>query len=599
MENQVYTEEKLKEVRKKYLEERDKRLREDANQQWKETSGDFSYFVEDPYINHKESRESLKTTHQIVIIGAGFGGMLAAARLIEAGFDDILIIEKAGGFGGTWYWNRYPGAYCDVESYVYLPMLEETGFVPKEKYTNATECLEYCNILADKYGLFEKVVFQTEVVSNTWHEEKKEWVVETDKQDLISAQYVVHSNGPLNRPKLPGIDGIKDFKGHTFHTSRWDYEYTGGSSLGELSNLNDKRVAVIGTGATAIQCIPHLGSAAKDLYVFQRTPSAVDIRNNRPTDVDWLQNQEAGWQAKRRRNYESIISGIPVEEDLVDDGWTEAFKDLFAFMQDHDLLKSGAEGIAKAMEIADLKKMEKIRNLASEILDDQETAENLMPYYRWLCKRPCFNDDYLKTFNLPNAHLIDTNGKGVTRITPKGIVANDIEYEVDCIIFATGFEVGTDYSRRAGYGIYGRNGINIEEKFSMTKGYESLFGMHAKEFPNAFFFGIGQTGFSSTYTYALDEQAIHLSYLLSRAREMGTKTIEPTQEAVDEWVQTIIEKARVSKEFQEQCTPGYYNLEGAVNQLQQNNTYGGGPIEFFDLMEEWRSEGILKGLELK
>ena len=599
MDNQVYTEEKLKEVRKKYLEERDKRLREDANKQWNETSGDFSYFVDDPYINREESRESLKTKHQIVIIGAGFGGMLAAARLIEVGFEDILIIEKAGGFGGTWYWNRYPGAYCDVESYVYLPMLEETGFVPKEKYTNATECLEYCNILANRYGLFEKVIFQTEVVSNTWHEEKKEWIVETDKQDAISAQYVVHSNGPLNRPKLPGIEGINDFKGHTFHTSRWDYEYTGGSSAGELSNLGDKRVAVIGTGATAIQCIPHLGSAAKELYVFQRTPSAVDIRNNRPTDIDWLQNQEAGWQAKRRRNYESIISGMPVEEDLVDDGWTEAFKDLFAFMQDHDLLKSGAEGIAKAMEIADLKKMEKIRNLASDILNDQETAENLKPYYRWLCKRPCFNDDYLKTYNLPNAHLIDTNGKGVTRITPKCVVANDIEFEVDCIIFATGFEVGTDYSRRAGYGIYGRGGINIEEKFSMTKGYESLFGMHAKEFPNAFFFGIGQTGFSSTYTYALDEQAIQLSYLLSRAKEMGAKIIEPTQEAIDEWVQTIIEKARVSKEFQEQCTPGYYNLEGAVNQLPQNNTYGGGPIEFFDLMEEWRSEGKLKGLELK
>jgi cyclohexanone monooxygenase len=599
MNNQVYTEEKLKEVRKKYLEERDKRLREDANQQWNETSGDFSYFVDDPYINQNESRASLKTKHQIVIIGAGFGGMLAAARLTEAGFDDILIIEKAGGFGGTWYWNRYPGAYCDVESYVYLPMLEETGFVPKEKYTNATECLEYCNILANRYGLFEKVIFQTEVVSNRWHEEKKEWIVETDKQDTISAQFIVHSNGPLNRPKLPGIEGINNFKGHTFHTSRWDYQYTGGSSSGELSNLNDKKVAVIGTGATAIQCIPHLGAAAKALYVFQRTPSAVDIRNNRLTDIDWLQNQEAGWQAKRRKNYESIISGMPVEEDLVDDGWTEAFKDLFAFMQDHDLLKSGAEGIAKAMEIADLKKMEKIRNLASDILDDQETAENLKPYYRWLCKRPCFNDDYLKTYNLPNAHLIDTNGKGVTRITPNGVVANDIEYEVDCIIFATGFEVGTDYSRRAGYGIYGRGGLNIEEKFSMTKGYESLFGMHAKEFPNSFFFGIGQTGFSSTYTYALDEQAIQLSYLLSRAREMGAKTIEPTQEAVDEWVQTIIEKARVSKEFQENCTPGYYNLEGAVNQLPQNNTYGGGPIEFFDLMEEWRREGNLKGLELK
>ena len=599
MDNQVYTEEKLKEVRKKYLEERDKRLREDANQQWKETSGDFSYFVEDPYIDQKESRELLQTKHQIVIIGAGFGGMLAAARLVEAGFDDILIIEKAGGFGGTWYWNRYPGAYCDVESYVYLPMLEETGFIPKEKYTNASECLEYCNILAKKYGLFEKVIFQTEVVSNKWVEEKNEWLVETDKQDAISAQFVVHSNGPLNRPKLPGINGINDFKGHTFHTSRWDYEYTGGSHSGELSNLKDKRVGVIGTGATAIQCIPHLGSSAKELYVFQRTPSAVDIRNNRVTDANWLQNQESGWQAKRRRNYESIISGLPVEEDLVDDGWTEAFKDLFAFMQDSDLLKAGAEGIGKAMEIADLKKMEKIRKLASDLLEDQETAENLKPYYRWLCKRPCFNDDYLKTYNLSNAHLVDTNGNGVDKITSNGIVANGIEYEVDCIVFATGFEVGTDYSRRAGYDILGRDGLNIEEKFSMTKGYESLFGLHAKEFPNAFFFGIGQTGFSSTYTYALDEQAIHLAYVLSKAREKSANTVEPVQESIDEWVQTIIEKARISREFQEQCTPGYYNLEGAVNQLPQNNTYGGGPIEFFDLMEEWRSEGSLKGLELK
>jgi cyclohexanone monooxygenase len=525
--------------------------------------------------------------------------MRAAARLVEAGFDDILIIEKAGGFGGTWYWNRYPGAYCDVESYVYLPMLEETGFIPKEKYTNASECLEYCNILAKKYGLFEKVIFQTEVVSNKWVEEKNEWLVETDKQDAISAQFVVHSNGPLNRPKLPGIKGINDFKGHTFHTSRWDYEYTGGSHSGELSNLKDKRVGVIGTGATAIQCIPHLGSSAKELYVFQRTPSAVDIRNNRVTDANWLQNQESGWQAKRRRNYESIISGLPVEEDLVDDGWTEAFKDLFAFMQDSDLLKAGVEGIGKAMEIADLKKMEKIRKLASDLLEDQETAENLKPYYRWLCKRPCFNDDYLKTYNLSNAHLIDTNGNGVDKITSNGIVANGIEYEVDCIVFATGFEVGTDYSRRAGYNILGRDGLNIEEKFSMTKGYESLFGLHAKEFPNAFFFGIGQTGFSSTYTYALDEQAIHLAYVLSKAREKCAITVEPVQESIDEWVQTIIEKARISKEFQEQCTPGYYNLEGALNQLPQNNTYGGGPIEFFDLMEEWRSEGSLKGLELK
>ena len=204
--------------------------------------------------------------------------MLAAVRLHEAGIGDFKIIEKGGDFGGTWYWNRYPGASCDIESYIYLPLLEKTGFIPKQKYTNAPETLEYCKVVAEKYELHKRAILQTEVTSTDWHEETRRWTVSTSRQDNIKARYVVHANGPLNRPKLPAIKGINDYKGHTFHTSRWDYNYTRGDSHGGLSGLKDKRVAVIGTGATAVQCVPHLGASAQHLYVFQRTPSSIDVR---------------------------------------------------------------------------------------------------------------------------------------------------------------------------------------------------------------------------------------------------------------------------------------------------------------------------------
>ena len=253
---------------KKYQEERDKRIRADGNDQYQEVTGEFAYFVEDPYVEQKIDREPIEEDVEVVIVGGGFGGMLAAVRLHEAGIGDFKIIEKGGNFGGTWYWNRYPGASCDIESYVYLPLLEKTGFVPKQKYTNAPETLEYCNVIAEKYELHERAILQTEVTSTDWDEETRRWTVSTNRQDNIKARYVVHSNGPLNRPKLPAIKGINDYKGHTFHTSRWDYDYTGGDSHGGLTGLKDKRVAVIGTGATAVQCVPHLGASAQQLYIL-------------------------------------------------------------------------------------------------------------------------------------------------------------------------------------------------------------------------------------------------------------------------------------------------------------------------------------------
>jgi len=612
-------------LREKYRAERNKRVRTDGNDQYLEVSGDFSHYVDDPYVEPFD-RDPLAEEVEVVIIGGGFGGMLAAARLIEHGITDIKIIEKGGGFGGTWYWNRYPGASCDIESYVYLPMLEETGFVPRQKYTDAPETLEYCQVLAEKFGLSDVALMQTEVVSTRWDEESRRWTVSTNRQDCINARYVVHSNGPLNRPKLPAIKGISNFKGHTFHTSRWDYDYTGGNSHGGLDKLHDKRVAIIGTGATAVQCVPHLGAGAKELYVFQRTPSSISIRNNKPTDPNWLNTQKPGWQDERRTNFESLMTGAPVKEDLVSDGWTEAFRRLFGQLQDErpsniklaawalgglfspDMYRLGAKqyitnkvmkhlDVENKVELADMANMERVRARAHETVEDKETAESLKPYYRQFCKRPCFHDEYLETYNLPNVHLADTGGRGVEEFTEKGVVFDGKEYEVDCIIFATGFEVGTDYSRRAGYGISGVDGMTVSDKWS--DGLATFHGMHAKGFPNCFFFGPAQSGFTATYTFSLDENSTHLAHILSEAKKRGATRIEASQKAEDDWVQTIIDKARLTAEFQKSCTPGYYNNEGHVNALPQNNIYGGGPIEFFALMKKWRSKGKLQGLELE
>ena len=612
-------------LRKKYRSERDKRLRQDGNEQYQEVSGEFSYFVEDPYVEEKIEREPLTDEVDVVIIGGGFGGMLAAARLREKGIDNFKIIEKGADFGGTWYWNRYPGASCDIESYIYFPLLEETGFVPKQKYTNAPETLEYCKIICEKFNLYENACLQTEVNSTVWNEDTGRWLVKTNLNDEIKARYVVHSNGPLNRPKLPAIKGINSFKGHTFHTSRWDYEYTGGDSHGNLDNLKDKKIAIIGTGATAVQCVPHLGAGAEQLYVFQRTPSSIDVRNNQPTDPDWISTQKEGWHDERRKNFETLLTGGQVKEDLVSDGWTEAFRLLFGSLREKapskmkmaswaassifspEMYKKGfkaymtdkameAMDIRNAMQMADFQKMEQVRARADKVVKDEKTAESLKPYYNQFCKRPCFHDEYLDTFNRPNVELIDTDGKGLEEISEKGIVFNGKEYEVDCIIFATGFEVGTEYSRRAGYQIHGVDGKTVTQKWQ--NGLATFHGMHSRGFPNAFFFGPAQSGFTATYTYSLDEQSIHLAYILEKIIDKGATRVEASQEAEEQWIQTIIEKARLTADFQENCTPGYYNNEGKINQTPQNNTYGGGPIEFFSLMKKWRSKDSLEGLEI-
>jgi cyclohexanone monooxygenase len=585
-------------LRSKYREERDKRLRPDGNDQYIEVKGTFAHFVDDPYVEPGFSRAPLTDEVEVVVVGGGFGGLLAGARLRETGIDDVRIVEKGGDFGGTWYWNRYPGAQCDVESYIYLPLLEEIGYVPTEKYARAPEILAHSRAIGRKYDLYRGACFQTEVTEMRWEEGSARWIVSTNRGDRLRSRYVVMANGPLNRPKLPGIGGIESFRGHSFHTSRWDYAYTGGDSNGNLTGLRGKRVGIIGTGATAVQCVPHLGAAAEHLYVFQRTPSSIDVRGNRPTDPEWAKNLQPGWQRQRMDNFNILVTGGFQEEDLVSDGWTDIIRKLLVMVRKDEGGAVSRDGIAKTMELADFQKMEQIRARVDSIVRDPQTAEALKPYYRQFCKRPCFHDDYLATFNRPNVTLVDTQGRGVERVTPKGVVAGGVEYELDCLIYATGFEVGTDYSRRAGYEIVGRGGLSLTEKWK--DGVATLHGMYTRSFPNCFIMGPQQAGFTVNFPHLLDEQSKHIACVVKHAVDNDLRTIEVSEEAEKDWVDTIIQLAVLARDFLESCTPGYYNNEGKpAERSGQNGFYGGGSVEFFRILRDWRAAGELKGLELR
>ena len=586
-------------LREKYRAERDKRLRPDGNAQYVEIKDRFAHYIEDPYVEPGFTREPLTDHVDVVIIGGGFGGLLAGARLRDAGVQSIRIIEKGGDFGGTWYWNRYPGAQCDVEAYIYLPLLEELNYVPKEKYSHAPEILEHSRRIGEHYDLYRDACFQTEVTEMRWDDDDARWVISTTRGDRMTAQFVCMPTGPLNRPKLPGIEGIETFGGHSFHTSRWDYDYTSGSSEGNLTGLHGKRVGIIGTGATAVQCVPHLGEAAEHLYVFQRTPSSIDVRANRPTDPEWATSLEPGWHKYRMDNFNTLVTGGFAEEDLVSDGWTDIIRNLLlTFRQSEGGEALDFPTIQKKMELADFQKMNQIRARVDEIIEDPNTADALKPYYRQFCKRPCFHDEYLQTFNRSNVTLVDTEGKGVERITEKGVVANGVEYELDCIIYATGFEVGTDYTRRAGFELYGRDGATLTQAW--RNGVRTMHGMHSRGFPNCFIMGPQQSGFTVNFPHMLDEQARHIAYTVEHALSNDIKSLEVSEEAEQAWVDAVINAAVMGREFLKECTPGYYNNEGMVSELAvQNGFYGGGSIAFFKILEDWRNDGELRGLEVR
>ena len=581
-------------LRARYRAERDKRLRADGNEQYVEVAGRFAHFLEDPY-TPAAPRAPQTDAFDVLVVGGGFGGLLAAARLREAGVTSLRVVEKAGDFGGTWYWNRYPGAACDIESYIYLPLLEEMGFMPSRKYARAAEILDYSRRIARHYGLYEGALLSTEVTRMDWDEEESRWIVHTNRGDALRPRFVVLANGPLNRPKLPGIPGLERFAGHSFHTSRWDYAYTGGNAEGGLDRLSDKVVGIIGTGATAVQCVPHLAEGAKQLFVFQRTPSSIDVRADRPTDPAWAAGLEPGWHRKRMDNFNILVSGGWQEEDLVADGWTDIIRNLGIIARRRAEQEGSAIDPRELVQLADFRKMESIRARVDEIVRDPKTAAALKPWYNQFCKRPCFHDEYLAAFNRPGVTLVDTDGKGVDAITEAGVVANGIEYPVDCLIFATGFEVGTAYERRAGTEIHGRDGRTLQQKWA--EGCRTLHGMTVNGFPNMLLMSHIQSAFTANYPHALAEQARHAAFLVAEALKRGATEVEPTPEAEAAWAAEIAEAALDMRAFQEACTPGYYNNEGQPNALLQSfGSYGRGSMAFFDLTRRWREAGDFAGL---
>jgi cyclohexanone monooxygenase len=580
--------------REKYRLERDKRLRPDGNSQYIAVAGRFASYLDDPYVE-AVGRAPLAGDVTVAIIGGGFAGLISAARLRQAGIDDFRIIEKGGDFGGTWYWNRYPGAQCDVESYVYLPLLEETSYVPTEKYVHAPEILAHCRRIAEHFGLYERSCLSTEVTGVEWDAGRRRWTIRTNRGDEMSAQFVIMGNGPLHRPKLPGLSGIESFGGHSFHTSRWDYDYTGGDSSGNLVGLSGKRVGIIGTGATAVQVVPHVAETALELYVFQRTPSSIDVRGNRPTEAAWAAALEPGWQRERMVNFTTLTSGGVAEQDLVMDGWTDIIGKLIMRLRD----RQGADadgGFAGVMEMADFEKMEQIRSRVDSVVADATTADALKPWYRQFCKRPCFHDQYLQAFNRPNVHLVDTDGHGVDAITAGGVVVAGREYELDTLIFATGFEVGTDYTRRAGYDVQGSRGVSLSEYWA--GGMRSIHGMHVYGFPNMFVLGHTQAGFTVNYPHLLDEGSRHACFMVQQALDNGWAEVEATADGEASWLAQLAESARDIRAFQESCTPGYYNNEGQPGTGGfLVGSYGLGPIAFFQLLADWRDAGDFAGLD--
>jgi cyclohexanone monooxygenase len=578
-------------LKQRYRLERDRRAPAKVTRGYRDMRDGFAEMLDDPYTEPKP-RDAVDDEVDVLIVGGGFGGLMTAARMREAGVKRIRIVEAGGDVGGTWYWNRYPGAACDVESYVYFPLLEETGYMPTERYSKAAEIREHSQRIARHFDLYDLALFSTQVTSLAWDADGDVWNVATNRGDRMRARFVVLTTGPLNKPKLPAIPGIEAFKGHAFHTSRWDYAYTGGSATEPMTGLASKRVAIIGTGATAIQAVPPLARDAQHLFVVQRTPSSVDVRNNAPTDPEWAANLTLGWQKRRIESFTAQFTDRLDIANEVDDGWTALANSIRAKLAAG---RSPSE-VGAMLQEADFEKMIEIRQRVDSIVADKDTAEALKPWFSLYCKRPCFHDGYLQTFNRDNVTLVDTQGQGVERITANGLVVGGKEYAVDCIIYATGFEVASDFARRAGFDLRGVGGLTLASKWST--GMSTFHGFHTRGFPNMFFISQAQAGMSVNFPHMLSVQSAHVAHIVSHCLANDIEKVEASDNAERAWTDTIVSHSGGRMAFLKNCTPGYYNNEGgSLEFAARSMPYGPGPLAFIQILEDWRKQGEFDGLE--
>lgn len=581
-------------IRAKYRAERDKRLRPGGTDQYQFAEGDLAHFADDPYAGAPEPRPALAEDLDILVIGAGLGGLQLGATLRRKGIGNFRILDIAADFGGTWYWNRYPGLRCDVESYIYLPFLEETGYMPTERYIRGSEIFAYCQRLGRHFDLYDRALFQTKVTGMTWDEGERRWIVTTDRGDTFRARFVTTQSGIFSRPQLPGVKGIERFQGKMFHSARWDYEYTGGSSDGNLTGLADKRVGLVGTGATGLQVVPQLAGYAKQLVVFQRTPTAVGVRDNAPTDENWFRSLPPGWQKHREDTFNRIGNGEDADCPI-DDGWARFFRRMIAAAKSLPEGACSPEKVAAAQELADFEHNEMVRARVDEVIEDPETASLLKAYYRTQCKRPGFSDDYLPVFNRPNVSLVDVSG-GIDEITETSVIVAGREYTLDCLIFCTGFELGTTWVHQAGYDVIGAGETRLSEKWA--QGLVTYHGLFSHGFPNMFFMGLTQTGATVNVPHMLQEQIDHLTYVVDRCLNEGKTRVEATLSAEAAWQDEIGRMNEMRRPFQEACTPGYFNAEGRAE--DRRSAIGSGmyfpSTHFFRMLADWRKAGDFEGL---
>ncbi len=483
--------------------------------------GEFARYLEDVYSAGPVPRDALTDDCEILVVGAGFAGLLLWHKLSRAGFKDVRFCEKGGDVGGTWYWNRYPGIACDVESYSYLPLLEEMGYFPTMKFASGFEIMEYCQNMAEKFGFYDHCLFHTTVERTDWDEEAGRWTVHTDRGDAMRARYVVLANGILTTPKLARIDGMQTFRGDSFHTSRWDYNV----------DLEGRRVGIIGTGATAVQVIPEIARVVGELYVFQRTPSSIDVRDQRATTEEEIEawKHEPGWARARRARFSKISAGrtaIKANDDYLA-GRVPDYKERKA----HERPLSPEEMIEAQLE-SNFRIMEQIRARVDAIVEDPVTAEALKPYYPYGCKRPTFHDEYLPTFNLPHVHLIDTAPMGVSEINGRGVVHDGTEYPLDVLIYATGFQWMATSTFNM---IRGRNGVTLHDKWR-NGGTKTFLGIHSNGFPNLFIVSGPQGGGGSfNFTDAIDTHADYIVWMLETLRDRGDNVVDVDPSAEEKY----------------------------------------------------------------
>ncbi|KAF5023784.1 hypothetical protein F66182_4140 [Fusarium sp. NRRL 66182] len=631
-------------AQRRYDEERNKRIRTDGIAQYMDLYAHekFQSFQADPWVEidteqlgHRQLQDGSRS--EILIIGTGYAGLLFAVRLLQAGFrlQDLRMVDSAGGFGGTWYWNRYPGLMCDVESYIYMPLLEETGYVPTMKYTSGQELKEHADRIATKWGLDKATWFRQRVNSIAFDDEKSEWVTSITPQQgsgqegsaiRIRSRFTIMATGFTLIPQIPRIPGIEKFKGHCFHTARWDYKVTGGTPDNpEMAKLKDMRVGIIGTGATAIQAVPALAPWAEELLVFQRTPSAVDWRGNKPTDPEWARKtfSKPGWQAERSNNFHLFTVGAAEKPvDMVNDGWTrmDAYHALAGTPNaDCSSPEKIQEHVSRLHEL-DLPRQAAIRKRVDEVVQDPVKAQLLKPWYPGWCKRPCFHDEYLKAFNEPNVSLVDTNGLGVERITEDGLVVAGKEYKVDTLILSTGYRSPVLFSPcgRVDIDVRGRNGLSLDEKWN--KGVATLHGMMSHDFPNFFWPGLNQAAGSPNFVFCINNAAVHVSKVMAHAARVSSAvkessssgryrhnfTVEPSVAAEEEWAERVVMQAGTLAAGSG-CTPSYFNAEGefdrhvppeVLKKRARGAIWGKGPLDFVKVIEDWRDSKGYPGLEI-